>query len=72
MNSESNYLKKTEMFCSTCRKEIKEGETYHHNFKGLCEDCCMDMRTPRTRKTHWQYLRSIKTEYLVPGKNARK
>jgi hypothetical protein len=30
----------------------------------LCVDCCMDLRTDRTRKTHWQYLGAIKTEYL--------
>ncbi len=27
----------------------------------------MDTRTPRARKTHWQYLKSIKTEYLIPA-----
>ena len=28
----------------------------------------MGIRMPRARKTHWQYLGSIKTEYMVPGK----
>jgi hypothetical protein len=27
----------------------------------------MATRTHGIRKTHWQYLRSIKTEYLIPA-----
>jgi len=54
--------------CSNCHKEIKTGEEYNYQVKILCEDCYMDMRMPRVRKTHWQYLKSIKTEYLIPGK----
>lgn len=54
--------------CSRCQTEIKVGEEYNHQFNVLCEDCCLDVRTPRVRKTHWQYLRSKKTEYLIPGK----
>ena len=55
--------------CSKCDQEIKPGEEYHHQSVVLCEDCCMDTRMSRTRKTYWQYLRSIKTEYLIAGQN---
>ena len=53
--------------CSKCQTEMKRGEEYHHLSEVLCEDCCMDTLTPRARKTHWQYLKSIKTEYLIPA-----
>lgn len=56
--------------CSKCHTEIKAGEEYRHQFKVLCEDCYIDMRNTRTRKTHWQYLKSIKTDYLIPAKNS--
>jgi len=70
MNStESDSLKKKEIYCSMCHTKINAGEEYNHNFKVLCEKCYIDIRTPRGRKTHWQYLRSIKTEYLVPSNN---
>lgn len=68
--NKSDSLDKTEMVCSICHKEIKSGEEYHHNSKVMCEDCCIDVSTPCVRKTHWQYLGSIKTEYLIPGKNS--
>jgi hypothetical protein len=55
-------------FCYSCGKKIQEGEEYHFNSKVLCEECCVEIRTPRVRKTHWQYLGSIKEEYLIPGK----
>ena len=29
----------------------------------------MEMRTSRGRKTHWQYISSIKGDYLTPGKD---
>ncbi len=53
--------------CSNCQKEIKPGEEYPQCSKILCEDCYLDICFPRTRKTHWQYLRSIKTDYLLPA-----
>jgi hypothetical protein len=71
MNSDpSGELEKPPAFCSTCRKKIEKGKEYHHNINVLCEDCCVDMRTPRVRKTHWQYLGSIKAGYLTPCKKA--
>jgi len=53
--------------CANCRAEIKTGEAYRHLKQMLCEDCYMDIKMPRKRKTHWQYLKSIKTEYLKDG-----
>ena len=58
----------TQKFCTRCYKNIKAGEDRNHLSKVLCEDCYLDVRTVATRKTHWQYLRSIKTEYLIPSK----
>ncbi len=58
---------KNQRRCNICGSQMESGETYHHRGKILCEDCCLDMRMPRARKTHWQYLRSIKREYLRPA-----
>jgi len=70
MNSaESDSLKKKQIYCSICHTKIKAGEEYNYNFKVLCENCCIDIRTPRVRKTHWQYLGSIKTEYLIQSEH---
>jgi hypothetical protein len=57
-------------FCGICRSELKAGEEYEYNSKLLCEDCCINSRTPRARKTHWKYIGSIKAEYLIPCRNA--
>ena len=54
--------------CGACQKNIEPENTYIHKSKILCEECCIDARTPRARKTHWQYLGSIKADYLIPGK----
>jgi hypothetical protein len=54
--------------CSKCNTEIKVGEEYNHRLKVLCEDCCINVRMSLVRKTHWQYLGSIKTEYLIQTK----
>ena len=54
--------------CNQCGKEIKAGEEYSFHLKIVCEDCYMNKRAQRVRKTHWRYLKSIKTEYLQPGK----
>jgi hypothetical protein len=37
----------------------------------LCEDCCLDLRMTRKRKTHWQYIGSIKGDYLTPAGKSR-
>jgi predicted amidophosphoribosyltransferase len=69
MNSDQSVdLNKAQTFCSNCHKKVKKGEAYHYHLSVLCEDCCIDMHTPHVRKTHWQYLRSIKADYLRFGR----
>ena len=58
----------TQKLCTRCCKNIKAGEEHNHYYKVLCEDCYLDVRMVVTRKTDWQYLGSIKTEYLIPSK----
>jgi len=53
---------------SKCKTKIQVGKEYSDHSKILCEDCYVDVRMPRVRKTHWQYLGSIKGEYLRSGK----
>ena len=65
--AESENSKKMLTKCSKCKIEIQVGEEYNHHLKVLCEDCCVDIRIHRFRKTHWQYLKSIKTEYFIPS-----
>jgi hypothetical protein len=68
MNSaESVSFKKKKIRCSICHSKIQPGEEFQYHSKTMCESCCLDIRTRRVRKTHWQYLGSIKTEYLIPG-----
>ena len=60
-----------QMKCTTCHKPLEPDNTYAYLSKALCEDCCMDARTPGVRKTHWQYIGSIKADYLIPEKKDR-
>jgi|GEM_PF-1153511 len=53
--------------CTLCKKRLNAGEVYRHLSRPYCEVCCIDLRMTRTRKTHHQYVRSIKTEYLQQG-----
>jgi hypothetical protein len=57
--------------CLNCQREIEQGEEYFQHSDTLCEDCYFDLVMPRTRKTHWQYLSSIKTDYLRPAKREK-
>ena len=50
--------------CVKCHKLIKAGDEFRHRSDMLCEDCYIDARMDRNRKTHWQYLSCIKTQYL--------
>jgi hypothetical protein len=69
MNSDpSGNFNKAQTFCSNCHKTIKKGEAYHYHISVLCEDCLIDTYTPYVRKTHWQYLGSIKADYLRVGR----
>ena len=54
--------------CCACGKTMKEAAAYTHRGKTMCEQCCLDVRAVDGRKTHWQYIRSIKGDYLHPGK----
>jgi len=63
--SSQQIVMNTQPSCSICQAKIEPGQDYCHELALLCENCCMDVRTKRIRKTHWQYLRSIKTEYLI-------
>ena len=56
--------------CEVCQKTIEPDEAYAHDSTILYEDCCIEARIPRVRKTHWQYLGSIKADYLIPGRKA--
>ena len=58
--------------CSQCHTEIETGEEHLHHADVLCEDCWLVARMTRARKTHWQYLKSIKTDYLIPAKKELK
>jgi hypothetical protein len=69
MNSDaSENVNKNQMFCSNCQKTIIKENAYLYHKIVLCEDCCIDMHTPYARKTHWQYIGSIKVDYLHVGK----
>lgn len=70
--AKASHTKRTENICDICRSEIAPGEDYLHASKTLCENCYLDVRTRRVRKTHWQYLRSIKSGYLIPGQKGRR
>ena len=50
--------------CDRCGSEIPADEARRHRSEVLCENCAMDALMPRTRKTHWQYVWSVKSEYL--------
>ena len=52
--------------CSSCGANIPVEDGYTYESKFVCEDCYIDLRSPKTRKTHWQYIKSVKTEYLIP------
>jgi len=50
--------------CAGCRKPLTKGASHRYQGKNWCEDCAMEARHTRRRKTHWQYLKSIRTDYL--------
>ena len=57
--------------CDACGLHTKPKDTYRYQARSLCAQCCMEARMPRTRKPHWQYLSSIRTDYLQPPKRER-
>ena len=64
--------KPKQISCARCQALVAARDAHTHGSQPVCEVCYMDIRTPRVRKTHWQYLRSPKTDYLRRGKAARK
>ncbi len=71
MNSsieKSTKIESTYLLCNKCQKRISSGKEYQYKSKVYCEDCCVAIRTPLARKTHWQYIGSIKGSYLIPSK----
>ena len=55
------------VLCDRCQKEIAPEDRNVHNNQTLCDECYLDARITRPRKTHWQYIGSLKTEYLRPA-----
>ena len=55
----------TKKICKNCQIQITPDKEYMHESNFFCEDCCIDIRIQRQRKTHWQYIKSVKTEYLI-------
>lgn len=53
--------------CGRCHADLVPDEVYRVGNDLLCESCCLDRRITRPRKTHWQYISSIKRDYLKPG-----
>lgn len=60
-NLDSNF---TAPNCAKCGATLVNGSGYRHFSDTLCEECYIDARTPRTRKTHWQYIGSVKGQYF--------
>ena len=56
------------MECIQCKASIRSGEDFDSPSGKMCEQCFMESRISLKRKTHWQYLRSPKSDYLRFGK----
>ena len=52
--------------CPGCGRPLTDPIYVIHG-ESLCEDCCLAALTRPKRKTHWQYISSIKGEYLQPA-----
>ncbi|MCB2226451.1 MAG: hypothetical protein KQH53_07205 [Desulfarculaceae bacterium] len=50
--------------CAGCGQAIAPGEEYGHQGRTWCAECCLEQRMTRPRKTHWQYITAIKSQYL--------
>jgi len=56
------------LYCSECEKLRVPAQVYGDRNKPLCEQCCLVIYSRPARKTHWQYIRSVKADYLQPAK----
>jgi len=54
--------------CARCRTRIKINDVCFHQDRPLCADCAVEIRMKRSRKTHWQYIKSVKSDYLSPAR----
>jgi len=57
-------LKDDTVRCEGCGAPRQRQAIYRHRNRMLCEDCCLDARLSPARKTHWQYIGSVKTDCL--------
>jgi recombinational DNA repair protein (RecF pathway) len=64
MTPDKNGASKKNLVCSNCHAPVDKGTDYLFKGKVLCEACCLRIRSPRMRKTHWQYIKSVKADYL--------
>lgn len=58
--------------CNNCGISLTPEKEFIFNDRTLCEDCCMEERIPYARKPAWQYIRSVKSEYLIPSPQHKK
>ena len=68
MLNEKNSMPKTMKSCQRCDRKLLPVQEYQLKDRELCEDCCIEERLPTVRKTHWQYVKSIKDKYLIKAK----
>lgn len=70
----TNRINQTQvvMKCEQCGRKVSTINGYVHKSECLCENCYMDARETRSRKTHWRYIRSVKDDYLQPVKKTDK
>jgi hypothetical protein len=54
--------------CQSCNLKMQTDEAHEYHGKTMCEDCFIDIKMRPKRLPHWQYLRSIKSDYLQPGR----
>ena len=58
--------------CDVCRRPTRPDGLSRQRTGRLCDDCHMEACLPRVRKTHWQYIGSIKGDYLRPSPRPKK
>lgn len=64
----STFSKSLHRKCSICGERVMASNCYKNKEKNICEDCYIETRINRSRKTHWHYIKSVKADYLVPSK----
>jgi len=69
MNFEHSAISENQNnICSICGERITTSNYYQNKEEIMCEECYLEARVDRGRKTHWQYIKSVKNDYLVPSK----